>query len=274
MRVDHGKVICLCALPPSAQRVCAAAKAAPVVQTCQIEADTERIIAVRVPVEAPLGRSKGFTRVIAPHSLCDRAGRGLARKNVAGDGGGAKADDAHIDHDRCLAEPLPVARVLALELYDLFAFVAESVFRGNDEFILDLIAFTRRFEFRHLVLLPVAAGNAGKAARFAVQLHAQRGTDAAACDVGFVMLCILAPRANLEVQRLTAGDAGDALQITLDLYLLIAAVLIRDADDKRVFFARAGGFDGKRIFARFAILGQKQRHAASGRCERLCAEIA
>ena len=274
LRVDHVEVFFLCPAPLSAQRVRAPTKAASVVQTGKIEANAERIIALRGPAEAPLCRAEGFARVIAPDRLCDRAGRGFARQNVAGHRTRAEPHDAHVNDNGRFAELLSVARVFSKECYGLFALVAEGVFGGDDERIFDRIALVRRFEFRHLILLPVSAGHARKAARFAVQLDAQRRTKSRACDVSSVVLCILAPGANLEVQRLPAGDALDALKVTLDLHFLVAPVLIRDADGEGIFFARAACFDGEGIFARLAVFCQKERHAACRRGKRFRAEIA
>ena len=274
LRVDHVEVFFLCPAPLSAQRVRAPTKAASVVQTGKIEANAERIIALRGPAEAPLCRAEGFARVIAPDRLCDSAGRGFARQNVAGHRTRAEPHDAHVNDNGRFAELLSVARVFSKECDGLFALVAEGVFGGDDERIFDRIALVRRFEFRHLILLPVSAGHARKAARFAVQLDAQRRTKSRACDVSSVVLCILAPGANLEVQRLPAGDALDALKVTLDLHLLVAPVLIRDADGEGIFFARAACFDGEGIFARLAVFRQKERHAACRRGKRFRAEIA
>ena len=91
----------------------------------------------------------------------------------------------------------------------------------------------------HLELLPASARNAGKDARFIIHLYTQLGVRAGIQDIRFVLLGILAPSAEFKGQHLSVCDAFDTLQIALDLYLLITAVLIRDADDKRVFFARA-----------------------------------
>ena len=96
LRVDHVEVFFLCPAPASAQCVCASSEAASVVQTGKIEANAERIIALRGPAEAPLCRAEGFARVIAPDRLCDRAGRGFARQNVAGHRTRAEPHDAHV----------------------------------------------------------------------------------------------------------------------------------------------------------------------------------
>ena len=265
LRVDHGEVFFLCPAPASAQCVRASSKAASVVQTGKVEAHAERIVALRRPAETPFCCSKGFARIIAPDGFRDRAGCRFARQHVAGHRGRAETHDTHVNDNGRFAELLSVARVLAKKRDGLFALVAEGVFGGDDERIFDRIALVRRFELRHLVLLPVSAGHAREPARFAVQLDAQRRTKSRACDVGLIMLCILAPCANLEVQRLSAGDALDAFEVALNLHLLIAAVLIRDTDGKGILFACAACFDGERVFARLAVFGQKERHAARGR---------